>query len=255
MEQAGYSIGKVAELSGVSIRALRHYESMGLLRPKRKDNGYRCYETEDIERLQQILLFRACGVELARIGQLLDQPDFDTRTALHAHLDALHMRKQQLESLIATVETTLQSLEKGTPMTNQERFAGIKQAAVAANESTYGAEARMRWGDAAVDAANNALLSMDEETWNDMHALEAKIIDALSAAMASGNPQGAEAQQLARMHARWIELHWGAGAYTPEAHKQLAQGYLADNRFIRYYDDRAGEGATTFLAQAIQACI
>ena len=55
------------------------------------------------------------------------------------------------------------------------------------------------------------------------------------------------------MHARWIGLHWGDGAYSREAHLGLAQGYLRDERFRAYYDSRAGVGATEFLVQALQA--
>ena len=255
MEFKHYSIGQMAKLSGVSVRALHHYESMGLMKPQRLDNGYRVYGPEDIERLEHILLYRACGVELADIKRLLDAPDFDAHTALEHHLETLRARKLNLESLIATVEKTLQTLEGGIPMTDKDRFENMKQAAIAANEAKYGAEARDRWGDAAVDAANDKALSMDESAWNNMHALEGHIIEALKAAMADGNAHGEAAQRLAQMHARWIQLHWAEGAYTREAHLQLAQGYLADKRFAAYYDERAGEGATEFLVAALNAWI
>lgn len=255
MEKAHYSIGEVSQLTGTSVRALRHYEDLGLLHPLRMDNGYRAYRSADLERLQHILLYRACGVELVDIASILDDPRFDAREALSRHLNTLHERRNSLDTLIATVEKTLQSLEGGKPMTDKERFEGMKQAAVAANEAKHGAEARAKWGDAAIDAANEKLLAMDEETWNDMQALEGTIIDTLKAALASGDPRGAEAEQLARMHARWIQLHWGEGAYSREAHLGLAQGYLADARFRAYYDERAGEGATEFLVAALNEWI
>ena len=251
MDGATYSVGQVAKLSGISVRALHHYESLGLLAPKRQGNGYRTYGPEDIERLQHILLYRACGVELADIARILNTPGFDAHAALEDHLDTLRRRKQHLESLIATVESTLQSLEGGSPMTDNERFENMKRAAIAANDAKYGAEARKRWDDAAIDNANDKLLAMDEATWNDMNALEGAIIETLKVAMASGDVQGEPAQQLARMHARWIQLHWGEGAYSREAHRQLAQGYRADKRFTAYYDERAGEGATEFLVAVL----
>jgi DNA-binding transcriptional MerR regulator len=255
MERKRYSIGQVARHSGVSVRTLHHFESMGLLSPKRQDNGYRVYGSEDIERLEHILLYRACGVELADIGTILDAPEFDARAALASHLKTLRARKQNLESLIATVEKTLQSLEEGTPMTDNERFEEMKQAAIAANEAKYGAEARKRWGNAAVDEANERLLGMDEAAWNDMAALEEGIIQELKKALTTGDTHGAHAERLARMHARWIQLHWGEAAYSREAHLQLAQGYLADKRFTAYYDERAGKGATEFLVAALNAWI
>lgn len=255
MGEKHYSIGQVAKLSGISVRALHHYEDVGLLAPERKENGYRVYGPADIERLQHILLYRACGVELADIAPLLDAPTFDAHATLENHLETLHARKKNLESLIATVEKTLQSLEEGKPMTDKERFEGVKQAAIAANEEKYGAEARKRWGDDAVDEANERLLAMDEDAWNDKASLEQGIIQELKDAMADGDVRGAHAERVARMHTRWIALHWGKAAYSREAHLQLAQGYLADKRFTAYYDERAGEGATEFLVAALNAWI
>ena len=71
--------------------------------------------------------------------------------------------------------------------------------------------------------------------------------------MATGDPAGEPARELARMHARWIALHWGAGRYSREAHRGLARMYLADDRFRAYYDTAAGEGATEFLVAALES--
>lgn len=253
MERAQYTIGQVSNLAGISIRTLRHFEELGLLHPQRKQNGYRVYSSEDLERLQQVLLYRTCGMELAEIARMIDSPSFDPHDALAHHLKTLQARKSELETLIATVEKTIRSLEKGTAMTDKERFEGMKQEAIAANEAAYGKEARRRWGDAAVDAANEKLLAMDEATWNDMDALEAQIVETLKSALATGDTRSPEAKQLAAMHTRWIQMHWGEGAYSRETHLGLAQGYLADNRFRAYYDGRAGAGATEFLVKALMA--
>jgi len=59
MEEKTYTVKQVADLSGASVRALHHYESMGLLVPKRRANGYRSYDDADIATLQQILVYRA----------------------------------------------------------------------------------------------------------------------------------------------------------------------------------------------------
>ncbi|MBQ9021102.1 MAG: MerR family transcriptional regulator [Eggerthellaceae bacterium] len=247
-----YSVGQLAKLAGVSVRALHHYEAIGLLAPKHAENGYRVYGPDDVECLQQILLYRACGMELSRIGELIDAHDFDATAALQGHLDTLCMRKQELENLIKTVRKTIDTLEGKTTMTDEERFEGLKRAAVDANEHAYGTEARQRYGDEAVDAANKRLLSMDQATWQRKEALEQAIIEQLKGAMASGDATNEKAAQLADLHVQWIQLQWGDGAYSRDAHLGLAQGYLADDRFRDYYDSRAGEGATEFLVAALQ---
>ena len=248
-----YTVKQVAQLAGVSVRTLHHYESVGLLAPQRRDNGYRAYDSADVARLQQILVYRECGLPLVDIEVLLDDPAYDARAALEQHLAALEQRKNKLEVLMCTVEKTIRELEGKTTMTDEERFEGLKQAAVEANEAAYGAEARERFGDAAVDAANEKLLGMNQREWSDMNGLEQAIIEKLREAMATGDACGEAARELAGMHARWIEMHWGAGAYSPESHRMLAQGYLADDRFRSYYDSRAGEGATEFLVSALEA--
>ena len=253
MEEKTYTVKQVADLSGASVRALHHYESMGLLVPKRRANGYRSYDDADIATLQQILVYRACGMPLAEIGEVLANPAYDAKAVLARHLGVLGERKRELEALMSTVEKTIRSLEGECEMTNEEKFEGLKRAALEENEARYGAEARERYGDAAVDAANERMLAMDQHEWNDRGELEQAIIEQLKAAMAEGDVRGPAARQLASMHARWIELSWGKGAYSPEAHRGLAQGYLADDRFRAYYDERAGEGATEFLVAALEA--
>lgn len=246
-----YSASQLAKLAGVSVRTLHWYEEQGLLVPARKPNGYRAYGPRDVVRLQQILLYRACGMGLSQIGEVLGVEGYDAHEALEQHRQALLARKEQIEQLIATVEKTIAAMEGEVEMTDAERFEGLKAAAIEANERTYGAEARERYGDDVMDAANAKLLAMDETEWNDLAALEQAIIEQLVAAMATGDAQGAEAQKLAAMHERWIRMQWPEGAYSRAAHKALAQGYTADARFTEYYDSRAGEGATAFLADAI----
>ena len=75
--------------------------------------------------------------------------------------------------------------------------------AVHANEMSYGKEARERYGDAAVDAANERLLGMSEAEWSAKETLEQAIIEQLKAAVAAGNAMGPEAAKLAQMHAQW----------------------------------------------------
>ena len=117
----------------------------------------------------------------------------------------------------------------------------------------YEQEARERYGDEAVDASYAKLDALSPDEWKAKNLLEESIKVQLRLAMATGNPKSEEAAELARMHARWIRMHWGEGAYSREAHLGLAQGYLADERFIKYYDDACGAGTTEFLVEALSA--
>lgn len=252
-EEASYTVGSLAKLAGVTVRALHHYEDEGLLHPERTASGYRRYGATDVERLQQILLLRSCGLSLGAIRDALADDRFDFRTALVDHLATLRARQKELETLVGTVEKTIASLEGRCTMTDEERFEGMKARAIAENEERYGAEVRQAYGDAAMDAANERMAGMSQEEWSDAKALEAAILEQLTAAKATGDPTGEAARKLCAMHARWLQMHWGEGAYSPAAHAALAEGYVADPRFTAYYDEAAGEGATAFLRDALIA--
>ncbi len=252
-EEASYTVGSLAKLAGVTVRALHHYEDEGLLHPERTASGYRRYGAADVERLQQILLLRSCGLSLGDIRGALDNGDFDFHGVLVNHLATLRARQKELETLVGTVEKTIASLEGRCTMTDEERFEGMKARAIAENEERYGAEVRQAYGDAAMDAANERMAGMSQEEWSDAKALEAAILEQLTAAKATGDPTGEAARKLCAMHARWLQMHWGEGAYSPAAHAALAEGYVADPRFTAYYDEAAGEGATAFLRDALIA--
>ena len=121
-------------------------------------------------------------------------------------------------------------------------------------EEAYGEEARALYGDDAVDGANERLKSMSRDEWEAKDLLEESIKAQLRLSMAEGDVRGDTAAELARMHARWIAMHWG-GTYNREGHLGLARGYLADQRFRDYYDSACGEGATEFLVRVLEANI
>lgn len=73
-----YTVSQLSRLAGVSVRTLHHYDHIGLLRPAvTGENGYRYYGTDELLRLQQILLHRELGLPLSRIARVLDAPGFD----------------------------------------------------------------------------------------------------------------------------------------------------------------------------------
>ena len=84
-DMPSYTVGELATLAGVSIRTLHHYDAIGLLSPsERTAAGYRVYRHEDLEDLQQILLYRELDMPLDAIGGLMVDPAFDRRAALVA---------------------------------------------------------------------------------------------------------------------------------------------------------------------------
>ena len=79
-------VKEVADLVGISVRTLHHYDDIGLLHPDgTTESGYRLYSDGNLETLQQILLFRELGFSLQRIKEIIQSPSFDRKEALILH--------------------------------------------------------------------------------------------------------------------------------------------------------------------------
>ncbi|MDO4290526.1 MAG: MerR family transcriptional regulator [Eggerthellaceae bacterium] len=249
-----YTIGELARLAGVSTRTLRHYEALGLLAPERAANGYRVFSERDARRLAHVLSMRACGMPLAAIAELLATDNPNLPRALAAHLESLRAQQQELNQAIAQTQAALARAERIEQMSAEETFKEMKREGLRQFEETYGAEARQRYGTETIEEANERMMGLSRTEWDEKEQLEQDVLAALKAALATGDPHSPEAAQLVELHRRWIGIHWGAEP-EPQAYRGLAQGYLADERFVSYYDDPCGTGATAFLVEAVEAAL
>ena len=116
-----YSVKQVSDMSGVSIRTLHHFEDAGLIKPGRMANGYRAYVAADLDRLQQILLYRACGVKLGDIKSILDDASFDPEKALLGHRRALEAQRDELVGVEKQLDETKKALAEEQTKLGQAR--------------------------------------------------------------------------------------------------------------------------------------
>lgn len=247
-----YTVAKLARLAGVSARTLRFYDEIGLLRPCRVTSaGYRIYGEAEVDTLQQILFFRALGLDLQTIASVLGDASFDRKRALREHLSALTAEKARLDVLIDTVQKTILKEEGEITMTDQEKFEGLKKRLVAENEAQYGEEIRERYGEDTVEESNRKMLRMSKETYDAMQQLSAEILQSLAEAVRTGEaPESAAGQAVAGMHKRWLSYTWPS--YSSEAHAGLVQMYVDDERFTAFYD-KDQPGCARFLRDAVLA--
>lgn len=88
--QSVWRVGELAEQAGISVRALHHYDEIGLLAPSRRsDAGYRLYTPDDIARLQQIRLLQGLGFSLSEIKDLLDRDRVSPRRVIGLRIERL----------------------------------------------------------------------------------------------------------------------------------------------------------------------
>lgn len=246
-----YSINKVAKMAGVSSRTLRYYDEIGLLKPLRiSSSGYRIYNSESIDMLQQILFYRELGVDLEKIRFIVSSPDFDRIRSLSDHLEELLKRRAQIDALIRNVKNTINTTKGEMEMSDKEKFEGFKKKMISENEEKYGKEIRDKYGNEVVDKSNAKVAGMTPGQFDLAQRLSQEINDNLKAAFAEGDPSGALAQKVCELHKQWLCMFWPDGSYNAQAHMALAQSYVDDPRFTAYYD-KIADGATVFLRDAI----
>lgn len=249
-----YSIQQLSRLAGISTRTLRYYDEMGLLKPCRvTEAGYRYYGPREADRLQQILYYRERGFQLKTIRRILESKDFDTLQAMEDHLLALKQRQEQTAALIRTVEQTIRHMKGECPMADREKFKALKQSLLQKNDTVYGKEARAKYGDAQVEAANHSMMGLSEADFERWQALEQQILQELEAAVEAGlAADSEEAGKIARLHRDWLQFT--LPSYSPAVHKGIAAMYVSDGRFTAYYDRRI-PGCAQLLCDAVQRWI
>lgn len=249
-----YSIKKLAELAGVTTRTLRYYDEIGLLKPARiSPSGYRMYGEKEVDLLQQILFYRTMDMKLEEIEKIIYDPEFNRMTALEGHLKELHQKVKELTAVIQTVEKTIAYQKGEINMTNKEKFEGIKKEAVSENEKKYGKEIREKYGEEVVEESNQKYLNLSEQEMEEMQQTEEEMLHLLSEVRNTKEINSKEAKRVAELHKKWLGYTWNF--YSPEAHKGLGLMYVADERFTKYYDDRAGEGSAQLLNEILQKYI
>lgn len=238
-----YDISEVAAMTGLTSRALRHYDAIGLLTPAwTGPDGRRHYTEPQLLRLQHILVLRSLGASLETIASIVDTDDpLLTAALLREHLAALEAERDRYDRLAATVASTIDNLEKGLPMTADSLFDGFDHA-------QYEPEARERWGDDAVDRSNAAWTSMTPEQQRAHHAEHGAVATALGALAAEhADPASEPVQQLVARHYAWVSLFWTPDA---ETYAGLGRMYVDDHRFRATYD-KFGDGTAQLLRDAI----
>ena len=108
-----YRVGELAARVGVSVRALHHYDRLGLVKPSaRSDAGYRLYRDSDLLRLQQVLTLRRLGLPLRRIRDVLGSGDFDVAASLRIQRHAMRDRIDELQRIDTAIRDALDAHER-----------------------------------------------------------------------------------------------------------------------------------------------
>lgn len=247
-----YSVGQVAKIARVTVRALHHYDEIGLLHPSgRLDSGYRSYSIADLERLQRILCYRQLGFPLDQIKAVLDDPDTDSLEHLRRQHALLSERITALQHMAATVATLMEAHTMGITLAPHELLEVFGDS----DPTAYRDEAEQQWGNTDAWAESRRRASTyTKGDWQRMQAEFATLIADIAAAKRDGLAPGSyRAMDLAERHRAYLERWFYPCSHA--MHRGLGDLYVNDARFAAQLAKYAPEdaGFVGYLRDAISA--
>jgi MerR family transcriptional regulator, thiopeptide resistance regulator len=244
-----WTVGQVAEDLGVTVRTLHHYDEIGLVCPSgRSAAGYRLYSAGDLERLQNVVVYRRLGFALEEVGALLDASGADLTSHLRRQRDAVMSRLDELSGLVTAIDRALERQMEGIQLSKDEQ----RELFGEGFSEEYAVEAQERWGETDMwKQSQSRTAGYTKEDWvavkAEMDAVNAAFVEAKRA----GEPATSErAMDAAEMHRRHIDDRFYA--LTPEFHRNLGDMYVADPRFTKTYEDLE-PGLAQYVRDAIHA--
>jgi MerR family transcriptional regulator, thiopeptide resistance regulator len=244
------SVGQLAELAGVTVRTLHHYDEIGLVRPSaRTPAGYRAYAPGDAERLRQVLVYRRLGFGLREIAELVADPAADAVAHLRRQRELLLSQRDQAAAMAAAIDRELEARAMGINLTPQEQLEvfGTGQAG-----GEWADEAQQRWGDGdEYRESQRRTAGYGKGDWAAVKAGTDENVQAFAAALRAGLPAGSPAAaDLAERHRQHISRYFYDCGYA--MHRSLAGLYAEDPRFTAAFDG-VEPGLARYVHDAILA--
>ncbi|HEL1644971.1 TPA: MerR family transcriptional regulator [Streptococcus suis] len=231
------TVKEMSQLSGVSVRTLHYYDEINLLTPSFiAENGYRYYDNEAFEKLQEILLFRELEFPLKEIKKIVGNAAYDREAALKDQIQLLELKKRHLEKVIQHAKSLQQ---KGENYMNFEVF--DKSDLLAFQE-----EAKERWGN--TTAFQEFSAKTNQEGFAQISSEMSGIMMEFGKMKNLSADDSKVQKQVEVLKAYISENFYNC---TNEILASLGQMYIADNRFTQFIDQVGGEGTAAFVSQAI----
>lgn len=203
-----YQVQEFAELAGITVRALHHYDRLGLLRPRRTDAGYRLYSLRDLERLEQIVALKFLGLPLKQIKALLDRDVLELPEALRLQRRVLEEKRRLLDRAIRAIRDAEKTIHAGKPADSAVLKGIIEVIEMQKNtdwQKQYYSDEAWAKVEALPDRWSPALQERVSQQWADLFRdVEAALGE---------DPAGEKAQALA---ARWLTLVEGFTGGDPD---------------------------------------
>lgn len=235
------TVHEVSKLTGVSIRTLQYYDKIGLLHPAEySDAGYRLYNEKDLEKLQQILLFRELEFPLKDIREIIDSPDFDRDRALKQQIELLMLKREHINNLI--------TLAHGIQLTGGR---GMDFTAFDTKKlDEYARQAKESWESTKEYKEFEAKNS--NRTLSEMRSMGDQLMSMLAefGKMKDKDPADSVVQAQVKKVQEYITENFYT--CTKEILYSLGSMYAGGGEFTKNIDDAGGVGTAEYAAEAIK---
>ena len=211
------NVQEFGKLAGVTVRALHHYDRLGLLRPRRTEAGYRVYCARDLERLEQIVALKFLGIPLKQIKAMLERAELELPDALRMQRTVLEEKRKLLDRAILAIKAAERSIAPGRPA-DSALLTKIIEVIEMQNDNSwtekyYSPEARAKIDERKKEWTPELQAQVSKQ-WTELFADVEAALDE--------DPAGERAQALA---ARWKTLVAGFTGGDPEIGKGLNKLY------------------------------
>ncbi len=241
-----FTIKNILHITGITKRALHHYHKIGLLPPSYVgENGYRLYDQQALATLQMILLFKEMGFSLTEISIMLPLSKDKQKDILLHQRGLLEQRKQKLTTVIEQLDHYIE----GTDIQKLNIFDDSSTFSI---KDQYDTEAKLVYGDTEkyqeFQANLEHLSDSDKKEAYTQFSADVEHIFHRIAQHQQLSPSSNEVQDLIGQWSRVL----GRFMVCDEAILLcIAETYVTDERFVRYFDQFGEEGYLDFLHRSI----
>ncbi len=237
------SISETSKITNLSIRTLRYYDEIDLIKPSKiTDAGYRYYDEKSLEKLQEILFLKELDFSLKEIKEIVSNPQYNRKKAMENHKNLLIMKKNRIENLISLLENITNG---GSSMSFKE----FDMSDIQKEQKKYAEEIKERWGETeAYKESENKTSKYSQDKWANLEE-EADVIFKEFSVIKNESETGEKAQFLVKKWQVYITKNYYN--CTKEILAGLAEMYIGDERFKNNID-KYSEGTAEFMSKAIK---
>lgn len=105
------TVKEISKITGISIRTLRYYDEIGLLKPARvTEAGYRLYDDQELQKLQEILFYKELEIPLSYIKKIMENTEYDKQKALAVQKSLLERKRNRLNGIIELIDDVIKGV-------------------------------------------------------------------------------------------------------------------------------------------------